>query len=80
MCRTTAQRFAALLARPTHVARRDVSERHKLHAIDLNLDPAHAVPPADLRMRLSPQPERNRDLPGCDVVVELLAEFRSLRS
>jgi hypothetical protein len=65
------------LASPSDVGRADVAEAHGFYGVDLYLhvtapDP---VAPAHLHLRALPQAEGHRDVPGGDVVAELLAEL-----
>ena len=72
-----AQFLAVELACSLHVLRADRRERDKLDGIDLDLTRADTVAAALPHPRLLPQSDRERDIPGQDVVAQLAAELHA---
>ena len=75
VCRPGPEGLAIGLAGPSHVRIGDGAERHQVDAVDLDLRPANPMAPADPRPWTLPEPEGHGDVPGCDVIVQLLAEL-----
>ena len=63
------------LARPADVGLGDGREGDQVHAVHLDLDPAHPVAAAHFDLPPTPQAEGEGDVARCDVVVQLLAEL-----
>lgn len=74
---TPAQRLAVRLARSSDVPPGDRRERDQLDRIDLDLAEADPVAAALFDAWLLPQPDRERDVPGKDVVAQLPAELHN---
>ena len=70
-----AQRFAVRLAGPSDVLPADCRERDELDGVDLDLARADPVAAAWLDPWSLPQSDRERDVPGQDVIAQLAAEL-----
>ncbi len=71
------QRLAIGLAGSPDVPPGDRRERDQLYGVDLDLTGADSVAAALLDPRPRPQPDRERDVSGQDVVAQLPAEFHN---
>ena len=71
----SAQRLAVGFARSSHILAGDRRERDKLDGVDLDLTGADPVAAALLDLWPLPQPDRERDVSGQDVVTQLAAEL-----
>jgi hypothetical protein len=71
-------RLAVGLARPLDVRPGDRRERDELDGVDLDQTGADPVAAAQFDLRPLPQPNRQRDLAGSDVIGQLATELHTL--
>ncbi len=72
-----AKGLAVGLAGSPDVSRRDRRERDKLDGVDLDQTGADPVATALLDLRPLPQPHRQRDIAGQDVIAQLATELHT---
>ena len=70
-----AQGLAVGLTGSPHVSLRNRRERDKLDGVDLDQTGAHPIAAALLDLSPLPQPDRQRDIAGQDVITQLAAEL-----
>src|SRR4051812_49907051 len=75
VCGAVAQGLAVGLAGSPDVRLGDRGERDELDGVDLDQPGADAVAAALLDLRTLPQPDRERDIAGQDVIAQLAAEL-----
>ncbi len=77
VCGALTQCLAVILPGTSDILIRDRCERNEFDRVDLDLAETDPVAPAFLDLQPLPQPDRERDVSGQDVVSQLTAELHT---